>query len=190
MAPVTPSVPRWTERGQPDSPRVLGLYRDLGGIQECPRLAPGDWDLAFEGFVVELDEELHFNRYRLQTLSSEWAKALPWADDYRTYCATREVDCLRAGTGQTKRWTSPSTERQFGVAAPKGDLRGTGSPRWRQRALYDAMKDAFMASGRVRMARLSVHDSVGDASLNDMLYGRVDVNIDALASLLARRLGH
>jgi hypothetical protein len=43
-----------------------------------PPLRPGAWDLVFaDGLVVELDEELHFNRYRAQSLQNEWATDLP-----------------------------------------------------------------------------------------------------------------
>ena len=36
-----------------------------------PRFRPGRWDLVFEeDLVVELDEELHFNRYRASTLTT------------------------------------------------------------------------------------------------------------------------
>ena len=51
------------------------LYRTLGGMNPNPSFRPGSWDLAFaDGLVVELDEELHFNRYRAHTLQPPWAK--------------------------------------------------------------------------------------------------------------------
>ena len=44
---------------------VMALYFELGGQQERPVLRPGAWHLALNGgVVVELDEELHLNRYR------------------------------------------------------------------------------------------------------------------------------
>ena len=57
---------------------VVALYRELGGQQEQPVLRPGGWDLALAGgVVIELDEELHFNRYRARTLAEPWARNLP-----------------------------------------------------------------------------------------------------------------
>ncbi len=73
---------------------VAHLYRALGGTTASPRLRPGAWDLAFQGgIVVELDEELHFNRYRRITLEPEWAVDLPWRRDYLTLTAEHEAGC-------------------------------------------------------------------------------------------------
>src|SRR5207247_5846986 len=95
---------------------LLGLYRELGGAESEPTLRPGPWDLVFKGpVVVELDEELHFNRYRGLTLTASWAEQLPWTSTYRAYCEKHEADCLAAGTWG-KRWTNPSCERMFGAA--------------------------------------------------------------------------
>jgi hypothetical protein len=57
------------------------LYRRLGGLLATPTWRPGGWDLVFGGsLVVELDEELHFNRYRALTLNSSWAKGVGCAN--------------------------------------------------------------------------------------------------------------
>lgn len=150
---------------------ALAMYRALGGVQTAPRLTPGPWDLSFEGLVIELDEELHFNRYRRRTLDEPWATALPWATDYMRFCDSHETLCLKAGRNPSGRWTSPSTERQFGVSALKGELGETGSARWKQRALYDAIKDLAAAQGRYRLARLSIHDQIGNVSFEHALRG-------------------
>ena len=78
-----PAVPRWSDQESSESARTIDMYRQLGGVQTQPRLAPGKWDLSFQELVVELDEELHFNRYRLITFSQDWSDALPWSSDYR-----------------------------------------------------------------------------------------------------------
>jgi hypothetical protein len=55
----------------------------LGGHDGFDQFGPGAWDLAFEDrLVVELDEQLHFNRYRATTLNEEWARFLPWRDSF------------------------------------------------------------------------------------------------------------
>jgi hypothetical protein len=162
------------------------MYRQLGGVGAEPRLAPGKWDLSFQDLVVELDEELHFNRYRLATFSRGWSDALPWSGDYREFCSAHEISCVSAGSWG-KRWTTASTERQFGPAGAPKDLTGPGAPRWKQRALYDSMKDELAASGGVQLARLSVHDTVGGVTLDSVLNGRADMELDSIAELLQRR---
>jgi hypothetical protein len=54
----------------------------------------------------------------------------------------------------------------FRGGASKGGLDGVGAPRWRQRAFYDAVKDAL--PGR-RLARVSVHDEIEGRSLESIL---------------------
>ena len=181
-----PPVPRWSDDESSESARTIEMYRQLGGVQAQPRLAPGKWDLSFQDLVVELDEELHFNRYRLATLSPGWGDALPWSGDYREFCSAHESSCVSAGSWG-KRWTTASTERQFGPAGAPKDLTGPGAPRWKQRALYDSMKDELAASGGVQLARLSVHDTVGGVTLDSVLNGRADMELDSIAELLQRR---
>lgn len=169
---------------------VVALYRDLGGQQEQPVLRPGAWDLALDGgVVVELDEELHFNRYRKKTLAEPWARNLPWKDAYLVMCAHEEDACLRAGSWG-KRWTNESCERMFGPAAPTTqlDLPG-GAPRWKQRALYDAVKDAVASvSGEPRVVRLAVHDEIGGVVLGALLEGRDRVASSELRTLVEQRI--
>src|SRR5687767_11147437 len=116
---------------------IHAVYRQLGGIlPEFPmwRTTTG-WDIEFNGLAVELDEYLHFNRYRAVTLASSLYAGLqrfPMAQ-YRAYCRTREPYCLKAG-GYGGKWSNSSCEAQFGLAATNRDLEGNGSPRWKQRA--------------------------------------------------------
>ena len=49
---------------------VWRVYTSLGGVRAEARIAPGGWDLVVDGLAVELDEDLHFNRYRRLTLDS------------------------------------------------------------------------------------------------------------------------
>ncbi len=169
---------------------VVALYRELGGRHEQPVLRAGAWDLALvRGVVVELDEELHFNRYRARTLAEPWALNLPWKDAYLTMCAERENDCVRAGSWG-KRWTSESCERMFGPAAPAGrlDVPG-GAPRWKQRALYDAVKDAAASlPGQPRVVRLAVHDEIAGVSLGAALEGCGAVSPSDLRALVQQRV--
>jgi hypothetical protein len=105
-------------------------------------LTPGPWDLLVDGVLVELDEQMHFNRYRTVTLELAAYRELPRFPRaaYREFCSSRETECRRHGWSSGA-WTDPSSERHFGAPRPQGELRGAGSPRWKQRAVYDAMKD-------------------------------------------------
>ncbi len=167
--------------------QVMDLYRALGGIQPDPRLTAGPWDSAYAGnLVVELDESAHFNRYRAATLEPEWAQQLPWKAAYTAYAAESEDTC-RKGRGYGGYWTNDSAERQFGPPGPNGQLDGAGSPRWKQRALYDAMRDITALHGGVRLVRLSVYDGLGGVPLGHALNGKVPLDTNVLRALIEVR---
>lgn len=176
--------------------QALECYRALQGVQSSPNLRPGAWDVLVDGVLVELDEELHFNRYRRVTLEAPAYAELalfPLAN-YRTFCDEHELECLKEGCGQ-KRWKTPSSERQFGIAGTRGDLSGAGAPRWRQRALYDFMRDLTPMTGTwPPLARISVWDQpMGETGLRlyDVLNRRPVSASDgeAVWELIERRLG-
>ena len=48
----------------------MHVYRELGGVLDKFPARLGQWDINVDGIAVELDEELHFNRYRTLTLNS------------------------------------------------------------------------------------------------------------------------
>lgn len=85
---------------------VARTYRKLGGILDIPTLSFGNWDICLDGFIVELDEEQYFNRYRALTLNSYIYHIEKGFDvfDYGKYCYEHEIDCLKnhhgANTGQ------------------------------------------------------------------------------------------
>ncbi|WP_242656929.1 DUF7255 family protein [Mycobacterium lehmannii] len=187
VATSSPPAPRLEALGSEARERVVELFESLGGQTPTPRLRPGAWDLAFsDGLVIELDEELHFNRYRAQTLQPQWAATLPWRDTYLHLCADFEKECLAAGRWG-KRWTTPSCESMFGPSSPPGVLDGPGSPRWKQRALYDAVKDlAALQSPTPRLCRLSVWDQVGETTIGDALAGG-PIDLDQFTDFIARR---
>ena len=132
--------------------------------------------------VLELDEEFHFTRYRRRTLDLSFEGHLPWTATYRTYCERFESSSI-AGGG---RWSSPSTSAMFGGADSVGTFGEHGSPRGKQRAIYDAMKDAAAAGG-VTLARLSIYDEVGGASLDSVLRGKASCDGDDLLALVDAR---
>lgn len=182
-----PSRPKLAAMTPEAQEQVMDLYRALGGVHPDPPLTTGPWDSAYAGnLVVELDESAHFNRYRAITLEREWAQGLPWKAAYAAYAKEFE-DACRKGRSHGGYWTNPSTERQFGPPGPNGQLDGAGSPRWKQRALYDAMRDIAALHGEVRLVRLSVYDDLGGVPLGSVLSGKAPLNIDVLRALIAER---
>ena len=174
--------------GSDHKAELSALYRDLGGVLTDPVFRPGGWDLVFDEplLVIELDEQLHFNRYRAATLSASWATSLPWTANYWQYCAAHEEACLRDGAwGQ--RWTNASAARMFS-GGPAGDLGGAGAPRWKQRALYDAIKDTAPAAGiAMDFARVATYDSVDGVLLDDVLESRAVAAPAAILELVGAR---
>ncbi|MDO3615319.1 hypothetical protein Q3O97_05635 [Ralstonia pseudosolanacearum] len=133
------------------------VYKSIGGVLETPELRLGPWDLEFDGIAVELDEHLHFNRYRALTLRAPAYTTLPGfpLDAYRSYSTEFEAACVQAG-GYGGKWTNPSCERQFGHASEYQTLEGSGAPRWKQRAFYDFAKDLGPLVLGIKVARLAV----------------------------------
>lgn len=140
---------------------VNRIWKNLGGIGEAYPLLFGDWDMILEGFILELDEEQHFNRYRATTLKSFTYHVGNGFEliDYTRYCLQYENECLEKSSWG-KYWTSPSIERQFGLPGINGDLEGNGSPRWRQRAFYDYLRDVFAMIYRIPLIRVSIYDKI------------------------------
>jgi hypothetical protein len=140
---------------------VERVYRELGGVKLAFPLRLGQWDLEVNNAAVELDEYLHFNRYRAQTLRSSAYQDLtsfPLAL-YKTYCKSCEERCRRAGS-YGKKWTSDSSESQFGPGSDPGNLSGKGAPRLKQRAFYDFVKDLTPLVLGEPLVRVAVWDTV------------------------------
>jgi hypothetical protein len=183
-----PARPCLRDLSEPLAVEVGGLYRALGGAEDHPRLRPGPWDLVFAGpLLIELDEELHFNRYRATTLAASWERTLPWTVRYLEHCSDHEDACLAAGAWG-KRWTNDSAGRMF-LGAPSGDLDGEGAPRWKQRALYDSIKDTMpRLHSAVALARLATHDRISGICLGAMLDGDAAIDVEAVRALVEARM--
>jgi hypothetical protein len=140
---------------------VTETYRWLGGVNPTPRVRPGQWDVTTEEGAWELDEEQHFNRYRLVTLRSAVYRRVAGFDHatYRVYCRANEDFCLRKA-GSRGYWSSSSSVAEFGPAGEPGVLAGVGSPRWKQRAFYDFIKDLSPFVLDFPVTRLSIWDDV------------------------------
>lgn len=151
---------------------IMRVYRLLGGIQEYPPARFGACDIITRNFVVELDEEQHFNRYRKLTLGSVVYLDTKCFDPgrYKKYCDEFEHLCLKKAA-RGGYWSNPSTEKQFGKPAEKGEFSGNGSPRWKQRAFYDFCKDFAGKVNEMPIFRLSVYDRISVGSI-DIILGK------------------
>ena len=140
---------------------VQNTFAKLGGIHDLFPIRFGGWDMEFDNVVIELDEQRHFNRYRLHTLGSDIYRQLNSFPQqlYKEYCINHEEQCLKAG-GFGGNWSNPSCEKYFGNASDLKDLSGNGSPRWKQRAFYDFLKDISIITNRIPLVRISIWDSL------------------------------
>ncbi len=184
-------------------PEIERVYQSLGGILPSIPLNLRHWDIEFDGVAVELDEYLHFNRYRSVTLKSVGLARLPRfpLDAYQRYCLEHEDMCLKNGSYGGK-WSNGSCEDQFGKGSRPGDLTGNGSPRWKQRAFYDFVKDLSPLLIGVRVVRVALWDEIVDARRTETVGDILDTLIRrsaptefreassaALAALVRERAG-
>ncbi|PTT66999.1 DUF7255 family protein [Arthrobacter sp. HMWF013] len=146
---------------------ILGVYLGLNGVPDERDFVSGAWDFQVDGaLLVEFDEDLHFNRYRASTIPTGSGCSLPWASSYGLYSIEREDMCLRAGKHGYK-WANEHSDAMFGGSDSPGEFVRLGASRWKQRALYDAVKDAYAAhTPGVSLARVSIHDDIGGVNVN------------------------
>lgn len=146
------------------------IYSGLGGVlNEYPTEYRG-FDIQCADFVVELDEERHFNRYRFLTLNSKFYENCRYFDVsvYKELCQSKEKECLKAA-GWRKNWKSDSTIKQFGMGDSEGQLGNNGSPRWKQRAFYDYLRDISSEIMNVPIIRISIWESIDDMTVDSLI---------------------
>lgn len=166
--PKKSAVPWATAGALPDEVvgALMSVFRELGGVSGPPELTPQGWDMQADDVLIEFDEDLHFNRYRTLVLAAPWYSHLPWSEAYSDYALSFEDICLRAGRHGGK-WASLSSDRMFGGSDDEGVFGERGPSRWKQRAVYDALKDAYACySPGVALARVSIHDDVNGLNIN------------------------
>lgn len=148
---------------------IQRVYKKIGGVCESFPMNYR-WDIQCRNFVLELDEELHFNRYRLMTLNSSIYDNYQFfsIENYKDYCNKYENRCLKAGSWGQK-WKSKSSDKQFLQSGLEGDLNGNGSSRWRQRAFYDYLKDVNSLVRNIKTIRVSIYDKFHNEPLKDIL---------------------
>lgn len=165
---------------------LVGLYRHLGGVLDLSDFAAGEWDFNLAGgFKIELDEYMHFNRYRAEACSGPWAQDVPWRGAYREYSEQYEYKCLQIRLPGS--WANKSSDSMFGGSDPLGVMGELGPSRWKQRALYDAVKDAYACHRNLSVARISVTDTINGISVQrELKKGRL-LDPEGLRTLLDAR---
>ena len=146
---------------------VKSMYKELGGTQEDPPLTFGPWDISTPKFIIELDEENHFNRYRLKTLNSniyQSIKGFP-LEAYKQFCEQYESRCRKFGGY----WKSDSSENLFMKSNDNGCLNGAGSSRWKQRAFYDFLRDITGVISGIPVIRLSIYQTFKCKKVQDII---------------------
>lgn len=168
--------------------QLLVIFRGMGGIPAHEdSLAPRHWDMRADDLLIEFDEALHFNRYRSLSLAAPWSAVLPWSEAYTRYSLEMEGMCLSDGA-YGKKWANPSCKSMFGESDEPGVLGSLGSSRWKQRAVYDALKDAYaLHTQGVALARVSIHDEVGGMNVNQATKKDILLNPVALQGFIRSR---
>ena len=135
---------------------IVNVYHRLGGILTTIPAGVGRYDIDTPNFIIELDEENHFNRYRLSTLQSDVYNDNHNLDVelYKGYCKSYENKCRTYG----KYVSSDSTNKQFGKSVVDGDLKDVNRTRWKQRAFYDYIKDITSLVIGVPIIRISIYE--------------------------------
>ena len=146
---------------------VESMYKELGGILGEPPLTFGSWDISTPEFILELDEENHFNRYRLQTLNSNIYQMINGSrlDEYMRFCTLYESGCCKHGGF----WKNNSSEKLFVKSDDNGCLYGVGSSRWRQRAFYDFLRDVTGLIKEIPVIRLSIYQTFKGRKVYDII---------------------
>lgn len=152
------------------SDEVQKIYKELGGTLNDAPITFGLWDISTPEFIIELDEENHFNRYRAITLKSkiyQEIKGFP-LKEYQKYCDQYESDCRTYGNY----WKNDSTEKCFIKSDDNGKLNGSGSSRWRQRAFYDFLKDLTGIITNIPVIRMSIYQTFKGKNIKDIILSK------------------
>jgi len=138
------------------------LLAGLGGEGSLPLLEKLKFDFKLGRNLICWDDELHFNRYRLETfrsdMYSEWT--FSFAESHKRLCRTYERECLKGGM-QQRIWNGPPIAKiLFGEASDSGDLTGNGAIGWKLLAYNDAQYDLQTRIHGYKLLRLSPYETL------------------------------
>ncbi|MCC5939578.1 MAG: hypothetical protein JJU34_20025 [Lunatimonas sp.] len=168
-------------------------YQALDGVGAAPRLKNLTFDFQLDRCLFVFDDEVHFNRYRLETLRSELYSAFyfPWHGAYLRLCRQQEKQCMQSGMQQRIWYGPPLAAKCFGESEEPGDLAGNGSAGWKLNAYNDLQYDLISRLHGYKLIRLSGYENLmvgGSLKKVDQLLLRPDEKtLGLLANWLLRK---
>ncbi|MFW5759945.1 MAG: DUF7255 family protein [Cyclobacteriaceae bacterium] len=132
----------------------------LGGNVN-PYPMPILFPIVHDNFVIILDEELSFNRYRKKTFNSALYDNFKGLNkgQYQRYCRIYEYNCLKVGLKQGV-WNNDKAEQLFGIPAEPGDFFANGSPGWKLIAFQHYLQDVYAMEKEWNIIRVSIYDNI------------------------------
>lgn len=120
-----------------------------------------NFPIVHDKFVIVLDEEISFNRYRRKTLKSTIynKQTMVNTGQYQRYCRTYEQNCLKVGL-QQEIWSNERSELLFGKPSAPGDFFANGAPGWKLIAFQNFLQDVYALNNRWNYHRISIYDNL------------------------------
>lgn len=140
------------------------IYKELTGTQEYAPLRVNNIQIKIdENKYLELDDQSHFNEYRLITLNSEIYNNchLFNVEKYKKMCERYQTNCLKEA-GTKDGWKTSTSEKLFLKSNTEKDLTKNGSSRWKQKAFNDFVKDVYAIENKINLKRISVWETIKD----------------------------
>ena len=140
---------------------ALNTYQSLLAGSGNPFPLQVTFNVIHDNFVLILDEELAFNRYRKKTLQSSVYEKFDGLNtgQYKRYCRLYEHNCLKVGL-QNDIWSNANAEQLFGKPSEPGDFFANGSPGWKLNAFRDYMQDIYSLQNNWNLYRISIYDNL------------------------------
>ena len=138
------------------------VFGVLGGLGAPVTLEKLKFDFKINRFVFVFDDEVHFNRYRLETLKTAVYESFtyPWVESYKRLCRTYEKECLKSGARERVWFGPPIAEKLFGQSENPGDLSGRGASGWRLNAYNDVQYDLFSRLHGFKLIRIPMYENL------------------------------
>ena len=153
--------------------QTLEVYQNLGGILEIPDILFPPYDLEYNGFAIQVDEEKQFNRYRSITLNAPFYTNFGelQLEKYKSYCRTFEPECLKSAS-HGNLWNNTFSQKNFGKPGEIGELHKEGSTAWKYLAFQDFLVDLSSIIFNHKVIRLSIYDNI---LMNNKMYRVNDI---------------
>lgn len=146
-------------KGEEMISEVFGVLKGKGSPITLDKLK---FDFKINRYVFIYDDEVHFNRYRLDTLKTGVYESFtyPWLDSYKRLCRTYEKECIKSGARE-RIWNGPPiAEKLFGKSEIPGDLSGFGSAGWKLNAYNDVQYDLFSRLHGYKLIRIPMYENL------------------------------